>query len=232
MPGLHSQPHSTKRDRQPFPTQGGLSAQGAPRLVERSQRTRQEALQAHLAEVQAELQAEIRPTALGDAVDDDGYGDDRGDDLPWLAERVALEPPSPPRDQEGNGYGWPDDESVRPDIPQFYLYAPPSPSGRAGLVIKRPSPDVPDDERSTYTFSYSAQSADMRASAMTASVDSDVHSYYFGEADQDGDGDKRLLHSRFVDDEPSNGMRARLIARADALYGLEKIPPVPKIRPF
>jgi len=121
---------------------------------------------------------------------------------------------------------------VRPDIPQFYLYAPPSPSGGAGLVIKRPSPDVPDDERSTYTFSYSAPSTDMRTSVMTASAQSDVHSYYFGGADQDGDGDERLLHAHFVDDEPSNAMRARLIARADARYGLEKIPPVPKIRPF
>jgi len=219
MSGPHSQPHSTKRSRQPpFPVQGGSSVQGAPRLVERTQRTRQEALQAHLAEVQAELQAEIH---LGDDVDDDVHGDDRDDDLPWLAERVALEPPSPPRNQEEDGYAWPEDESVRPDIPQFYLYAPPSP---AGLVIKRPSPDVPDDERSTYTFSYSAPSADMRRSAMTASVHSDIHSYYFGGADQDGDGD--------VDDEPSNAMRARLIARADARYGLEKIPPVPKIRPF
>jgi len=208
--------------------QGDLSVQGTPRLVER---TRQEALQAHLAEVQAELEAEIQATALGDAVDDDVYGDDRGDDLPRLAERVALEPPPPSRDQEEDGYAWPDEEFVRPDIPQFYLYAPPSPSGGA---IKRPSPDVPDDERSTYTFSYPAPSAAMRASAVTASMHSDVHSYYFGEADQDGDGDERLLHTRFVDDEPgnSNGMRARLIARADALYGHGKIPPVPKIRPF
>jgi len=226
MSGLHSQPHSTKRNRQPpFPLQGGSPVQGAPRLVERTQRTRQEALHAHLTEVQAEIQA----TALGDDV----HGDDRDDDdLPWLAERVALEPPSPPRNQEVDGYAWPEDEPVRPDIPQFYLYAPPSPGGGAGLVIKRPSPDVPDDERSTYTFSYSATSTDMRTSTMTAPMQSDVHSYYFGGADQDGDGDERLLHAHFVDDEPSNAMRARLIARADARYGLEKIPPVPKIRPF
>lgn len=231
MPGTHSQPSSTKRGRQPpFPIQDDLTVQGELPLVERTQRTRQEALQAHLAEVQAELQAEIQATALGDAVDNDTHGDDRDDDIPWLTERVALEPPSPPRDQEDDN-AWPDDESVRPDIPQFYLYAPPSPSGGAG-VIKRPSPDVPDDERSTYTFSYSAPSANMRASTMTASMDSDVHSYYFGEADQDGDGNERPLRTRFVGDEASNGMRARLIARADALFGLEKVPPVPKIQPF
>jgi hypothetical protein len=89
---------------------------------------------------------------------------------------------------------------------------------------------VPDDERSTYTLSYSAPSADMRTSAM---MQSDVHSYYFGESDQDRDGgDEHLLHTRFVDDEPSRAMRARLMARADALYHPEKIPPVPKIRPF
>lgn len=211
--------------------QGGLSVQGTSRLVKHTEPTRQEALQAHLAEVEAELQAEIQATALWDAVDDDVHGDDRDDDLPWLAERVALEPPLPPRDQEEDGYAWPDDESVRPDNPQFYLYAPPSLSGGTGLVIKRPSPDVPDDERSTYTFSYSAPSADMRAGAVTASMDSDVHSYYFGE---DGDRDERLLHAhaRSVDDGPSNGMRARLISRPDALYGLGKTPPVPKIRPF
>jgi hypothetical protein len=211
--------------------QGGLSAQGTPRLVERTEPTRQEALQAHLAQVQAELQAEIQGIALGDAVDDDVHEDDLDYDLPWLAERVALEqPPTPPRDQEEDGYSWPDDESVRPDIPQFLFYAPPSPSGSTGLVTKRPSPDVPDDERSTYTFSYSAPSAAVRTSAVTAPIDSDVHSYYFGEADQDGD--REHLSRAPFGDEPSNGMRARLIARADALYGLGKIPAVPKIRPI
>jgi len=163
------------------------------------------------------------------------HGDDRDDDLPWLAERVALVPPSPPRDQQQeDDCAWPDDESVRPDTAQFYLYAPPSLSGGTGRVIKHPSPDVPDDERSTYTLSYSASPAHMRASAMTAPVYSDIHSYYFGEPDRDeGGGSERLLRARFVDDdEASQGMRARLMPPTDALYYPEKIPPVPKIRPF
>jgi hypothetical protein len=213
---------------------GALPGQEAPRPIERTEYTRQEALPVHLAEVQADLQTEIQAATLGDAVGEDVHGDDQDDDLPWLAERVALVPPSPLRDQrQEDDRAWPDDESVRPDTAQFYLYAPPSPGGGTGRVAKRPSPDVPDDERSTYSLSYSSP-ADMRTSAMTASVYSDIHSYYFGDPDRDeGSGDERLLHSRFVDnDEASRGMRARLMARADALYYPEKIPPVPKIRPF
>jgi hypothetical protein len=180
---------------------------------------------------------EIQATTLGDAVGDDVHGDDHGqdDDIPWLAERVALVPLSPPRDQQPeDDRAWPDDESFRPDAAQFHLYAPPSPSGGAKGFIKRPSPDVPDDERSTYTLSYSASLADMRANVMTASVYSDVHSYYFGEPDRDeSGGDKRLLHGRFVEnDDASRGMRARLTARPDAPYCTEKLPPVPKIRPI
>ncbi len=213
-----------------------MPVQGASRLIERNERMRQEALRTHPAEVQPELQTELQATGLGDPVGDDVHGNGWGDDLLSLAERVALVPPSPPRDQrqEAN-YPWPDEEFVRPDIAQFYLYTPPSPSGSAGGFTKRPSPDVPDDERSTYTYSYPASSTDMRAGTMAASLHSDVHGYYFGEPDRDEDGGAERqdpLHGRFFDDEPGRGMRARMASRADALYFPEKIPPVPKIRPF
>jgi hypothetical protein len=166
---------------------------------------------------------------MGDVISDNVHGDD----LAWLAEGVSLVPPSPqPPDDD---YDWPDDESVRPDIAQFYLYAPSSPSGGAGEVVTRLSPDVPHDERSTYTYSYAASSSsvDMRASAMTPPTHLDTHSRYSEEPDEArGSGaNERRVNANFIDDEPSE-MRARLIARADALYGAEKIPPVPKLRPF
>jgi hypothetical protein len=162
--GLYSQPIPLiKRGRQPpFPPRGILPVQEASRLIERTERTRQEARQARLAELQAEALMKIQAESMGDVISDNVHGDD----LAWLAEGVSLVPPSPrPPDDD---YDWPDDESVRPDIAQFYLYAPPSPSGGAGEVATRLSPDVPDDERSTYTYSYAASSSsvDMRASAM------------------------------------------------------------------
>ena len=75
----------------------------------------------------------------------------------------------------------------------------------------------------------------MRASATIPSARSDVLSYYFEELDRDGAGGdkKRLSRSSPVDNERSREMRARLLARVDAMYGEDKVPPMPKLRqPF
>jgi hypothetical protein len=94
---------------------------------------------------------------------------------------------------------------------------------------RRGSPDAPHDERSTYTYSYSSVGGNARG---------DIESYYFGAQDAASDygaDDSTEAQSRasFVDDERSHGMRSRLIARVDALYGAEKLPPpVPKLQPF
>jgi hypothetical protein len=170
---------------------------------------------------------------VGNIVDDE----DEGRDLPWLADRVAPMPPSPSPSVERtheDELDWPDDESVRPDVAQFYLYASPSPKGGER---QHHSLDVPDDERSTYTYSFAAslQSADARASGTMPSERSDVLSYYFGEPDRDSatEDKERLSRSSVSDSERSREMRSRLIARIDALYDADKIPPVPRLRqPF
>ena len=169
---------------------------------------------------------------------DVGVDDNIVPDLQWLAE-TPMPPPLPPpleqlREEEQD---WPDDESVRPDIAQFYLYEPSGNGGGGGdgdvVAGRRRSPDAPHDERSTYTYSYAASTVgDARG---------DIESYYFGVPDAASDGnaddvvdDSTEAQSRasFVDDERSQSMRARLIARVDALYGAEQLPPVPKLRPF
>jgi hypothetical protein len=217
----------------PFPARGVLPVQEASRLIERTERTRQDVLQKRLAAVQAE--AEVLSSAAGDVIDDDAY-DDEDDDL-WLADR-APPPPSPSLEQaHEDERDWPDDESVRPDVAQFYLYASPGPKGGEREVAAHRLPDVPDDERSTYTYSFAppSPSVDMRTSATIQSERSDVLSYYFDELNRDGAaGDKeRLSRPSAVDSEHSREMRARLIARVDALYGADKIPPMPKLRqPF
>lgn len=185
---------------------------------------------------QAGAQAEVPSVTLGD-VNDEVYGDEN-DDLTRPVETVAPIPPSPTLEQtHKEERDWPDDESVRPDVAQFYLYASPSPRGGNGEAPAPFSPDVPDDERSTYTYSFarSSPSPDMRASATIPSARSDVLSYYFEELDRDGAGGdkKRLSRSSPVDNERSREMRARLLARVDAMYGEDKVPPMPKLRqPF
>jgi hypothetical protein len=188
--------------------------------------------------VQAEAQAEMVAGTVGDATDDEAY-DDEDDDDSWLADRVAVMPPSPSLEQTHEGErDWPDDESVRPDGAQLYLYASPSPKGNEREVTSSyRSPDVPDDERSTYTYSFSAPSpsADMGASATIPPERSDVLSYYFDEPEREevAGAKERMSRSGVVESERSREMRARLIARVDALYGDDKIPPIPKLRqPF
>jgi hypothetical protein len=214
----------------PFPTRGVLPVQEASRLIERTDRTRQDVLQKRLITVQAEVPS----GTVGTVVNDDG---DDGD-LPWLVDRVAPMPPSPSLERtHEDELDWPDDESVRPDVAQFYLYALPSPKGGEREVTRHHSLDVPDDERSTYTYSFAAslQSADVRASGTVPSERSDVLSYYFDEPDRDGatEDKERLSRSSVADSERSREMRSRLIARIDALYDADKIPPVPRRRqPF
>lgn len=241
--GLYSQPvPSIKRGREaPFPARGVLPAEEASRLIESTLRARREALLARLADSEA---AEAGPSGIGN--DDNGFdvGVDGSivPDLPWLAaETSPMPPPSPPPEQQREDeQDWPDDESVRPDIAQFYLYEPSgervSVSGGVEEMIsgRRRSPDAPHDERSSYTYSYTP-------STVGGDARGDVESYYFGDPDTTSDGgaddgadDSTEAQSRasFVDDERSHNMRARLIARVDALYGAEKVPPVPKLRPF
>jgi hypothetical protein len=241
--GLWSQPiPSIKRGREaPFPARGVLPVEEASRLIESTLRARREALLARLADSEA---AEAGQSGIfnGDNGFDVGVDDNIVPDLPWLAAETApMPPPSPLPEQQREDEDWPDDESVRPDIAQFYLYEPSgervSVSGGVEDMIagRRRSPDAPHDERSTYTYSYtpSTTGGDPRG---------DVESYYFGvpdtasiaSADEGAADDSTETQSRasFVDDERSHNMRARLIARVDALYGAEKVPPVPKLRPF
>ena len=209
--------HQIKRGRQPaFPTRGILPEQEISRLIERTERRRLEA--------QMEAQAE----SVGDNIGSDVY-----DDLPQLADRVVLVPPSPPLDDsKEDEYDWPDDESVRPDIAQFYFFESPSHSGSpAGRVAARPSPDEPDD-LSTYKFPFvrSLSSENIPASPITPSVPSDIHSYYSEDASRYGDGEDREGRLQIFDDEHNRAMRARSMARAD--QGVEQNRPVPKLRPF
>jgi len=196
-------------------------------------RARREALLARLANSEAEGRAvETGHRGNGDNGFDDG---NIVPDLPWLAEGAPTPmppPPAPPPEQQHEDeQDWPDDESVRPDIAQFYLYEPTDNINGGGDVVpgRRPSPDAPHDERSTYTYSFSSVGGNARG---------DIESYYFGAQDTAGDGgadDSTEVQSRasFVDNERSHGMRSRLIARVGALYGAEKLPPpVPKLQPF
>ncbi|KAI9433167.1 hypothetical protein H4582DRAFT_2082641 [Lactarius indigo] len=252
--GFSSQqiPHIKRGRESPFPTRGILPAEEASRLIESTLRARREALLARLADSEAESHA--LEVSYGD--NGDGDGNDNGDneldvgadendvpDLPWLTEDVPTPPASqPPEQQREDEQDWPDDESVRPDIAQFYLNAPSGNSSSGGvgrsediIAGRRRTPDAPHDERSTYTYSYAASTGgggDPRG---------DIESYYFGvpdaasddSADDDDDGEVTESRASFVDDDRSRGMRARLIARVDALYGTEKLPPpVPKLRPF
>lgn len=201
-------------------------------------RARREALLARLADSEV-VEAGHSGIGNGDNGFDAGVDDNVVPDLPWLAPETApMPPPSPPPEQQREDeQDWPDDESVRPDIAQFYLYEPSgnrvSASSGGGDVVagRRRSPDAPHDERSTYTYSYTPSTAGGDAPG-------DVESYYFGAPEdgsaEEGADDSTEAQSRasFVDDERSHNMRARLIARVDALYGAEKVPPVPRLRPF
>lgn len=241
-PSLYSQPiPSIRRGREPpFPARGVLPTEEASRIIESTLRARREALLARLADSEAESRTVEMSHSGNDDTNGNGNGDNEFDDdavpdLPWLTEAVPAPMTSLPPEQEHEGEReWPDDESVRPDIAQFYLYAPSgNSSGGGGDVVagRRRSPDAPHDERSTYTYSYAASSAG-------GYVRGDVESYYFGGPDassDDGADDstgETQSRASFVDDERSRGMRARLIARVDALYGAEELPPVPKLRPF
>jgi hypothetical protein len=150
-----------------------------------------------------------------------------------------LLPPSPPSDVQEDDYDWPDDESVRPDIAQFYFYEPPSSSDiTASRVAPGPLPDERDD-LSTFKFPFvrSFSSENIPPSPMTPAVPSSIHSYYFehGRGDEGGeDGEGR---SQFFDDDDNNNnhvMQTRFVARVtDAFHGVEKTRPVPKLlRPF
>ncbi|KAH9007859.1 hypothetical protein EDB83DRAFT_2460129 [Lactarius deliciosus] len=203
-------PHIKRGRESPFPARGILPAEEASRLIEGTLRARREALLARLADSGAESRAaEMSPGGNGD---DDGNSnepdvdvdDNDVPDLPWLKEDVPT-PPAAKTNKTG-----PDDESVRPDVAQFYLYAPSGNSNSGGVGGR-------EEIRSTYTSSFAASTAgggDARG---------DIESYYFGATES---------RASFVDDERSHSMRARLVARVDALYGAEKLPPVPKLRPF
>ena len=171
-------------------------------------------------------------------------GGAQDDVLPELVEGVTVVPPSPHHDQtQEDDTNWPDHESVRPYMAQFYSYGLPIRSVGVGEILPRRWPDVPDDERhSTSTFQQLAASptTNTRASAMqSSSAEVDIYSYYFEELHQDQDRDdgedsERRSHASFVDDDRRREMRTRLsgIGYATASYGAEKIPPVPKIKPF
>jgi hypothetical protein len=160
------------------------------------------------------------------------------DDLPQLTDGVVLVPPSPPHsDVQEDEYDWPDDESVRPDIAQFYFYESPSSSGvTTSRVAPGPSPDGPND-LSVYKFPFvrSFSSENLPPSPMTPAVPSSIHSYYV-EQGRDGDGEDGEGRSQFFDDDDENNnvVRTRFVARvADAFHGAEKTRTVPKLlRPF
>jgi hypothetical protein len=167
---------------------------------------------------------------------DDDINNDVPDDLSQLTDRVVLVPPPPHSDVQEDEYDWPDDESVRQDIAQFYFYASPSPSGiTTSRVAPGPSPDESDD-LSMYKFPFvrSFSSENLPPSPMTPAVPSGIDSYYFDHGrDGGGDGEGR---SQFFDEDDENNqvMRTRFVARvADAFHGAEKTRAVPKLlRPF
>jgi hypothetical protein len=220
-PYSHLVPQIRRGRQSPFPTQGVLPVQEVSRLIERTERRRLEA------------QVGIQPESMDDDISNDVH-----DDLPQLTDRVVLVPPSPPHsDVQEDEYDWPDDESVRPDVAQFYFYESPSSSGiTTSRVAPGPSPDEPDDF-STYKFPFvrSFSSENLPPSPMTPAVPSGIHSYYF-EHGRDGGGEDGEGRSQFFDDDDQNNhvMRTRFVARvADAFHGAEKTRPVPKLlQPF
>ncbi len=185
-------------------------------LIERTERRR------------LESQVEIQPESL-----DDG---DVHNALPQLTDKVVLVPPLPPHsDVQDDEYDWPDDESVRPDIAQFYFYS--NPSGiTAGGAAPRPSPHEPDD-LSTYKFPFvrSFSSENLPSGPMTPAVPSDIHNYYFEEPGRDGGSEEGEGRSQFFDDddndERNHAVRSH-VARGDAFHSVEKTRLVPKLRPF
>jgi hypothetical protein len=213
-PYSHLVPQVRRGRQPPFPTRGVLPVQEASRLIERTERRR---LGAHM-----ETQAEIVDDANNNVYDD----------LSQLADRVVLVPPSPPHDDsQEDEYDWPDDESVRPDIAQFYFFETSSPSGGGGRVAP-PSPDEPDDLSAfKFPFVRSLSSENIPASPITPSVPSDIHSYY-EEPGRDGGGEDGEGRSHLFDDEHNRAMRARLMVHADTFQAAERTRPVPKLRPF
>ncbi|KAI0264922.1 hypothetical protein BC834DRAFT_970483 [Gloeopeniophorella convolvens] len=199
-PGLFAQPiPAIKRGRElPFPQRGVLPADEASQLIERTERTRQQAIARRAA----------------------------GEEDAW--------PSDAPLDLDGAVSGWldadadDDDEPVRADIAQFYLFAPDDAHARSLPPDLNAAPaqrwlDVPDDERSNYT----ASARGSRIPSMQSR--GETESFYFD--DEGADSASRLSRASFVDDERSREMRARLIARVDAMYGAElAIPPVPPLR--
>ena len=133
-PYSHLVPQIRRGRQSPFPTQ---PVQEVSRLIERTERRRLEA------------QVGIQPENM-----DVDINNDLHDDPPQLTDRVVLVPPSRPSDVQEDEYDWPDDESVRPDIAQFYFYGSPSSNGiTTSRVAPGPSPDEPDDF-STYKFPF------------------------------------------------------------------------------
>ncbi len=165
---------------------------------------------------------------MGDAINSDVH-----DDLPQLTDRVVL----PRGDVQEDVYDWPDNESVRPDIAQFYFYESPSPGITAGQVAPRPSPDEPTD-LSTYKFPFvrSFSSEYLPSSPMMPAVPSDIHSYYFEEPSRDGGGKDGEGRSQFSDDDDEHNRvvrSTRFVARVtDAFHGAEKTRVAPKLRPI
>jgi hypothetical protein len=220
-PYSHLVPQIRRGRQSPFPTQGILPVQEVSRLIERTERRRMEA------------QVGIQPESMDGDINNDVH-----DGLPQLTDRVVLVPPSPPHsDVQGDEYDWRDDESVRPDIAQFYFYESPSSSGiSTSRVAPDPSPDEPDD-LSSYKFPFvqSFSSENLPPSPMTPAVPSGIHRHYF-EHGRDGGGEDGEGRSQFFDDDDENPhvMRTRFVARvADAFHGAEKTRPVPKLlRPF
>ncbi len=215
-PYSHLVPQIRRGRQSPFPTRGVLPVQEVSQLIERTERRR------------LESQVEIQPESL-----DDG---DVHNALPQLTDKVVLVPPLPPHSDVQDGeYDWPDDESVRPDIAQFYFYS--NPSGiTAGGAAPRPSPHEPDD-LSTYKFPFvrSFSSENLPSGPMTPAVPSDIHNYYFEEPGRDGGSEEGEGRSQFFDDddndERNHAVRSH-VARGDAFHSVEKTRLVPKLRPF